>query len=131
VDDHALGHLAAQHTGETLHPQRPAGCVERAMCALLESFPAVDAVFVASDLMAAGALQALRAAGRSVPDDVAVAGFDDSAIAIATNPMLTTIRQPLAEIAEETVRLLLALLEEEDAEAVILPTELIVRDSAL
>jgi DNA-binding LacI/PurR family transcriptional regulator len=104
---------------------------ERAMCALLESFPAVDAVFVASDLMAAGALQALRAAGRSVPDDVAVAGFDDSAIAIATNPMLTTIRQPLAEIAEETVRLLLALLEEEDAEAVILPTELIVRDSAL
>jgi DNA-binding LacI/PurR family transcriptional regulator len=104
---------------------------ERAMHELLQNFPALDAVFVASDLMAAGALQALHAAGRSVPGDVAVAGFDDSAVATATNPMLTTIRQPLAEIAEETVRLLLDLLDEREAESVVLPTELIVRDSAL
>ncbi|MEU5154077.1 LacI family DNA-binding transcriptional regulator [Glycomyces sp. NPDC021274] len=103
---------------------------ERAMHELLASFPALDAVFVASDLMAAGALRALHAAGRSVPGDVAVAGFDDSAVATATSPMLTTIRQPLAAIAEETVRLLLALLDEREAAPVVLPTELVVRDSA-
>jgi DNA-binding LacI/PurR family transcriptional regulator len=61
---------------------------------------------------------------------VAVAGFDDSAIATATNPTLTTIRQPLAEVAGEAVRLLLALLNEQEVESVVLPTELIVRDSA-
>ncbi|SDD77652.1 LacI family DNA-binding transcriptional regulator [Glycomyces harbinensis] len=103
---------------------------ERAMHRLLEAFPNLDAVFVASDLMAAGALQALHAAGRSVPGDVAVAGFDDSAIATATNPMLTTVRQPLDTIAEETVRLLIALLDEQDVQSVVLPTELIVRESA-
>jgi DNA-binding LacI/PurR family transcriptional regulator len=103
---------------------------EKAMHELLRQFPALDAVFVASDLMAAGALQALHAAGRSVPGDVAVAGFDDSAVATATNPMLTTIRQPLAAVAGEAVRLLLALLDEQEVESVILPTELIVRDSA-
>jgi DNA-binding LacI/PurR family transcriptional regulator len=103
---------------------------EKAMHELLQQFPALDAIFVASDLMAAGALQALHAAGRSVPGDVAVAGFDDSAVATATNPMLTTIRQPLAEIAQETVRLLLDLLDEREVESVVLPTELIVRDSA-
>ncbi|MCC3765970.1 LacI family transcriptional regulator [Glycomyces sp. TRM65418] len=103
---------------------------ERAMHELLRNFPDLDAVFVASDLMAAGALQALRTAGRRVPGDVAVVGFDDSAIATATNPMLTTIRQPLAEVAEETVRLLIALLDEQQVESAVLPTELIVRDSA-
>jgi DNA-binding LacI/PurR family transcriptional regulator len=102
---------------------------ERAMRELLLNFPNLDAVFVASDLMAAGALQVLHAAGRSVPGDVAVAGFDDSAIATATNPMLTTIRQPLAAIAEETVRLLIALLDEQEVESAVLPTELIIRDS--
>ncbi|MDA1361366.1 LacI family DNA-binding transcriptional regulator [Glycomyces luteolus] len=103
---------------------------ERAMRELLESFPELDAVFVASDLMAAGALRVLQAAGRSVPGDVAVAGFDDSALATATSPMLTTVRQPLDRIAEETVRLLIALLDGEEATSVVLPTELTVRDSA-
>jgi DNA-binding LacI/PurR family transcriptional regulator len=92
--------------------------------------PDLDAVFVASDLMAAGALQALHGAGRRVPEDVAVGGFDDSAIASATRPALTTVRQPLAKVAEETVRLLIALLDDEEVEPVILPTELIIRDSA-
>ncbi|WP_211116754.1 LacI family DNA-binding transcriptional regulator [Glycomyces buryatensis] len=102
---------------------------EAAMRELLDSVPDLDAVFVASDLMAAGALQALHAAGRRVPDDVAVGGFDDSIIATATRPMLTTVRQPLAKVAEETVRLLIALLDERDVEPVVLSTDLIVRDS--
>jgi DNA-binding LacI/PurR family transcriptional regulator len=104
---------------------------ERAMTELLARTPDIDAVFVASDLMASGALAALRAAGRRVPDDVAVGGFDDSSVALSTHPPLTTIRQPLAEVAQETVRLLLALIDgAEHVDPVILPTELKIRESA-
>ncbi len=104
---------------------------ERAMTELLERSPDLDAVFVASDLMAAGALTALRAAGRSVPDDVAVGGFDDSSVATSTLPPLTTIRQPLAEMANRTVDLLLALIDgAQQVEPVTLPTELVIRESA-
>ncbi|WP_196450811.1 LacI family DNA-binding transcriptional regulator [Planomonospora sp. ID82291] len=104
---------------------------ESAMARLLERVPDLDAVFVASDLMAAGALSTLRAAGRRVPEDVAVGGFDDSSVAATTHPPLTTIRQPLARVAEETVRLLLALIDGERPEnPVVLPTMLVVRDSA-
>jgi DNA-binding LacI/PurR family transcriptional regulator len=103
---------------------------ESAMARLLERTPDLDAVFVASDLMAAGALSALRAAGRRVPEDVAVGGFDDSAVALSTHPPLTTIRQPQERVAEETVRLLLALIDgAEHLDPVILPTDLIVRES--
>ncbi len=103
---------------------------EAALLRLLEQEPEVDAVFVASDLMAAGALAALRRVGRRVPDDVAVAGFDDSRIAAACHPPLTTIRQPWARISTEMARLLLRLVDGEDNAAVILPTELVIRESA-
>ncbi|GII77150.1 LacI family transcriptional regulator [Sphaerisporangium rufum] len=106
---------------------------ERAMAELLARVPDLDAVFVASDLMAAGALAALRDQGRRVPQDVAVGGFDDSPVAVSTHPPLTTIRQPLTRVAEETVRLLLALIDGgagPGAGPVILPTELVVRASA-
>ncbi|MBO3749111.1 LacI family DNA-binding transcriptional regulator [Streptosporangiaceae bacterium NEAU-GS5] len=104
---------------------------ESAMARLLERSPDIDAVFAASDVMAAGALATLRAAGRRVPDDVAIGGFDDSSVAVSTHPALTTIRQPLTEIAEETCRLLLDLIDGADHVApVIVPTQLIVRESA-
>lgn len=62
---------------------------------------------------------------------MAVGGFDDSSIAVSTHPPLTTIRQPLAQVAEETVRLLLELVDGADrVDPVILPTTLVVRDSA-
>ena len=64
------------------------------MTKLLERRPDLDAVFVASDVMALGALSALRRAGRRVPEDVAIGGFDDSSAAVAARPALTTIRQP-------------------------------------
>ena len=67
----------------------------REMKRLLARRPDIDAVFAASDLMAIGAIRALREAGRKVPDDVAVVGFDDAPIAALTLPQLTTIRQPL------------------------------------
>jgi DNA-binding LacI/PurR family transcriptional regulator len=67
----------------------------------------VDAVFAASDLMAAGALRALRTAGRRVPEDVAVVGFEDSAVARYAQPPLTTVRQPIEEMGRQATRLLL------------------------
>ncbi|MGW0332690.1 LacI family DNA-binding transcriptional regulator [Streptomyces sp. NPDC003011] len=104
----------------------------RAMASLIERHPRLDAVFAASDTMAAGALEVLRAAGRRVPDDVAVIGFDDFALAEHTEPPLTTVRQPLEEIGRTLVRLLLEEIEQPEVawRHVILRTRLVVRDSA-
>ncbi|MEU9350449.1 LacI family DNA-binding transcriptional regulator [Streptomyces griseoloalbus] len=96
---------------------------------LLVQAPDMDAVFVASDLMAQGVLTALHRAGRRVPQDVAVGGFDDSPAAVAASPELTTIRQPWDRISTEMVRVLLAQIGGEDPAAVILPTELVKRAS--
>ena len=103
---------------------------ERAMTKLLGQRPDLDAVFVASDAMALGALNALRAAGRRVPEDVAIGGFDDSSAALAARPALTTIRQPWQRVSSEMVRLLLAAISGDEPSAVILPTELVRRGSA-
>ncbi|MDG4856611.1 LacI family DNA-binding transcriptional regulator [Streptomyces sp. T-3] len=103
-----------------------------AMTELLERHPETDGVLAASDTTAAGALEALRAAGRRVPEDVAVIGFDDFSLAQQTQPRLTTVRQPLEEIGRAMVRLLLEEMEE-DAVAwhhLILRTELVVRESS-
>jgi DNA-binding LacI/PurR family transcriptional regulator len=101
-----------------------------AMTALLERAPDLDAVFVASDVMARGALSALRQAGRQVPDDVAVGGFDDSPAATDARPELTTIRQPWRQISNEMVRLLLSIIAGGPPAGVILPTELVRRETA-
>lgn len=101
-----------------------------AMAELLARCPEVDAVFAASDLMAAGALATLRRAGRRVPDEVALGGFDDSGVAATTQPTITTVRQPLERIGAEMVRLLLSQIAGDPPAAVILPTELVVRESA-
>ena len=93
--------------------------------------PPVDAVFAASDLMAVGALRALRAAGRRVPDDVAVVGFEDSAVARYAHPPLTTVRQPIEELGRQATRLLLARVAGEPAGMhLILDVDLVVRASA-
>ena len=102
---------------------------ERAMQALLERRPDVDAVFVASDLMAAGALTTLARSGRRVPEDVAVGGFDDSGLAATLQPPLTTMRQPFERIAHEMVRLLVEVVDGQEIAAVIVPTTLVVRAS--
>lgn len=94
---------------------------------LLRHVPGFDALFVASDLMAAGAIQALTRAGRRVPTNVAVVGFDDAPVARRTVPLLTTVRQPVEEIAVIAVR---TLLSGAPPGGQILPVELILRDSA-
>jgi DNA-binding LacI/PurR family transcriptional regulator len=103
-----------------------------AMQRLLEMHPDVDAVFAASDMMAVGALRVLRQHGRRVPEDVALIGFDDSVIARHTDPPLTSVDQPIAEMGREVVRLLLAKLDGDETgdNEVILSTRLVVRGSA-
>jgi DNA-binding LacI/PurR family transcriptional regulator len=95
---------------------------------LLGVEPLCDAVFAASDPMALGVLRALAEAGLSVPDDVAVVGFDDSDVARHTSPPLTTVHQPVEEMGREMVRLLLARIagQSEDLTAILQP-ELVVR----
>ncbi|MFC8259820.1 LacI family DNA-binding transcriptional regulator [Streptomyces sp. NPDC057291] len=91
-----------------------------------------DSVFAHNDISAAGVLRALRAAGRSVPDDIAVVGFDDIPMAEHTEPPLTTVRQPTRQMGETAARLLLSHLGGTATPdgPVVLPTELVVRLSA-
>lgn len=90
-----------------------------------------DAIFAHNDLSAGGAIQALREAGRRVPDDVAVVGFDDVPAAILTDPPLTTIRQPLRQMGATAARMLLSQLAGErlPQEPNVIPTTLVVRGS--
>lgn len=102
-----------EELGERLAPERivhgdftlPGG--RAAAEQLLATDPTIDGLFAASDLMALGAYQALRAAGLRVPDDVAVIGFDDIDLARAATPPLTTIRQDPVHQGRMMVRLLL------------------------
>ncbi|GAA4194658.1 LacI family DNA-binding transcriptional regulator [Microbacterium oryzae] len=93
--------------------------------------PLPDALFVASDLMARGVLDVLARAGKRVPRDIAIIGFDDSPVATSVTPALTTIRQPSLEQGEAMADVLLARLAGLDPPRVtILPAELVVRQSA-
>ncbi|WP_320776197.1 LacI family DNA-binding transcriptional regulator [Streptomyces sp. CRN 30] len=79
----------------------------RAMTELLRHRPDLDAVFCGSDVTAAGARQVLREAGLSIPQDVALVGYDDSAIARHMDPPLTSVRQPIVEMGRAMIDLLL------------------------
>jgi len=105
---------------------------ERAMARLLDEHPETDGVFVASDLMAQGALLTLDDRKLRVPDDVAVVGFDDSPAAKSCRPPLTTVRHPVEDMAGEMTRLLLNKIEQPDKRvtSVIFEPMLVVRASA-
>lgn len=101
------------------------------MKGLLERVPDLDAVFAASDVMAAGALRALRESGRVVPRDVAVVGFEDSVVARQTDPQLTSVFQPVEEMGRQMARMLVDLIRgEEPPRTVLLDTHLVHRASA-
>ncbi|MFU0098941.1 LacI family DNA-binding transcriptional regulator [Streptomyces rhizosphaericola] len=104
----------------------------RAMHELLARRPDLDAVFAASDVMAAGARQVLREADRRIPEDVALIGFDDSVVARHMHPPLTSVRQPIEEMGRRMAELLLEEIAGRSGErpTVVLPTELVVRDSS-
>ncbi|MDH6182194.1 DNA-binding LacI/PurR family transcriptional regulator [Microbacteriaceae bacterium SG_E_30_P1] len=102
-----------------------------AMRELLDREPALDGVFVASDLMATGAISVLRSRGRRVPEDVAVVGFDDSPAATSGEVGITTVHQPSRQMGTEMARMLLDLLDGVPTERErVLPTRLVIRDSA-
>jgi DNA-binding LacI/PurR family transcriptional regulator len=105
---------------------------ERAMERLLARHPDLDGVFAANDLMAAGALHILREHGRRVPEDVAVIGFDDSSAAASSRPALTTVRQPVEDMAAEMTRLLLDRMGQQDGRVTAVQFEptLVIRQSA-
>jgi DNA-binding LacI/PurR family transcriptional regulator len=105
---------------------------ERATLELLERDPAIDAVLYGSDTLAAGGLVALRAAGRTVPGDVAVIGFDDEEFAPALVPPLASIRQPIGTMAGTALRLLFDSMENNTRtpQKIMLEAELIQRASA-
>ncbi|MCX6081090.1 MAG: LacI family DNA-binding transcriptional regulator [Chloroflexi bacterium] len=89
-----------------------------------------DAIFAGDDEAASGALQALREAGKRVPQDVSVVGFDDISFSRYLNPPLTTVRAPTEQVGLEAVRLLVKLIRNENTEAqVLLPTNLVIRQS--
>lgn len=101
-----------------------------AMRRLLERDPSIDAVFAANDQMAIGAYSAIGEAGRSIPDDIAVVGFDDDRYAATAMPPLTTVHQPSVEMGAEMARVLVRLIEGQDAApTTLLPTSLVVRQS--
>jgi DNA-binding LacI/PurR family transcriptional regulator len=93
------------------------------------SEPEVTAVFVANDQMALGLLNALQAAGLSVPGDVSVVGFDDVPEAGYFTPPLTTVRQDFAELGRRGVQLVLARLLGQAAEAEPVLPQLVVRST--
>lgn len=97
---------------------------------LLSSDVSFDAIFAATDEAAVGALAALREAGRAVPEQVSVAGFDDQRLSAYLTPPLTTVRAPTEQVAHEAVRLLVRLVRGRRAERLtVLPTELMLRRS--
>jgi len=104
----------------------------RAMERLLERRPDLDGVFVASDSMAVTAMRVLQDAGRRVPDDVAVVGFDDQPIAQTTRPPLSSVRHPIQAMSQEMVRLLVQRIDARGGPPshIVFPTELVVRESS-
>lgn len=99
---------------------------------LIQADAGIDGLFVAGELMAYGALNALQRLGRRIPEDVAVVSFDDLPGAATTDPPLTSVHQPVEQMGREMTRLLLAQLDEGDRipRQVILGTHLVVRESS-
>jgi LacI family transcriptional regulator len=138
-DDRKRGYLnALEAAGIAVDPSiiiphgnyKELGGYEAMKCLLQEN---IEAVFAASDMMAIGAMRAIRDAGLRVPDDIAVAGFDDIPYASVFTPSLTTVRQPISQLGDEVAKVLVNLLDGtvEGSSQVILPVELIVRDSTV
>ena len=112
-------------------PYRPAVAAEEAARTLLDRTDRPTAVVCFSDAFALGVIRAAESLGLSVPDDVSVVGFDDSPIAGFTRPPLTTVRQDVARKGRLAVSSLVAVMHgQQPANDVLLPTELVVRDSA-
>jgi LacI family transcriptional regulator, galactose operon repressor len=139
VADRTRGYQTALKTAGI--PWKPAQVAEadwsydggyRAAQELLARGKPFTALFAQNDRMAIGAMRALREAGRHIPEDVSVVGYDDIPAAAYCDPPLTTVRQPMRQVGAVAARLLIQAVEEPDLarrEGMLLATELIQRDS--
>ena len=90
----------------------------------------MDAIFAADDSMAMGALNALRQAGKQVPEEIAVVGFNDDLPSRYLSPALTTVYAPAEEVGRSAAETLLALIDQQPTpENIVLPTHLVIRQS--
>lgn len=103
----------------------------KAASTFLQLNPRPTAIFACNDLMAIGALRAIRETGFSVPEDISLIGYDDIEMAAYIQPALTTIAQPVKQIADTAIRLLLERIEQPKIppRRIILPNQLVVRQS--
>jgi LacI family transcriptional regulator len=104
-----------------------------AMKELLKKKQPFTAIFAQNDRMARGAINALNEAGRRVPQDVSIVGYDDIPEAEFSNPPLTTIRQPMQEVGKAAARLLIKMIEDPEStpEQILFDTELVIRSSCI
>ena len=101
----------------------------KATLELLESGAKFDAIFGGTDLIAIGAMRALQDAGKRVPDDVSVVGFDDMPLAAYVSPGLTTVKQDAELGAEGLVNGIVGLIKGDPVESTLMAPELVVRQS--
>lgn len=99
------------------------------VAALLERQPNLTAIFAFSDDLAAGAITRLREMGRRVPEDVSVLGFDDNSMARHFSPALTTVHQPMEQIAQKTLERLASMQGAHDVSALTMACEIVERES--
>ncbi len=137
-DERFAGYCEALHQAGLPAPEQPTATGgftkaggRQAVAALLAEGHRPRAIVCGNDEMAIGALIALRASGLRVPADVAVTGFDDIAAARHLRPALTTVHQPMRELGERSVRMLLARISDPASppRSVVLPTKVVIRRS--
>lgn len=122
---------AGLQAGPVIHADFTTAGGAEAARRLLEQSPELDGVFAASDLMALGVVETVRSGGRQVPGDVAVVGFDNHALLAANGLGLTTVTQPMVDMAMSAGQLLVRAIHNpgERLEPVVYPAELVVRGS--
>lgn len=97
---------------------------------LLESGQEVTAIYAVADSLAIGACRAVHEAGKRIPEDISVAGYDGIEMGEYYNPKLTTIKQPVEEIAKKTIRLLLDVIaKRKEHQQIVFPAQLVERES--
>lgn len=96
---------------------------------LLQSGADVTAIYAISDSMAVGACKAIFEAGKKIPEDYSVAGFDGMDITFYYNPSITTIRQPVEEMAYESIQILFDIINKKKRESKVFPAELVIGQS--
>ncbi|MHA7581447.1 LacI family DNA-binding transcriptional regulator [Paenibacillus vandeheii] len=104
--------------------------IEQEIMRLLQGHPGIDGIFASSDVIAAEVVQACRQWGKQIPEDIRIVGYDDIKIASLVTPRLSTVRQPIREMGERIIDLIMNQIEGEEVPKMnILPVQLIERET--